>query len=108
MGGFHKRLATMTTGAERAQHLLASHPLLRAKHINSSPRRYYELNWIQLVQVAKLDDIEPGESLAIFEAAASAFEKRLRKVGGGQSVGLARDRRRRRTSGRAPAWVTSD
>ncbi len=84
MGGFHKRLATMTTGEERAHHLLeAIHFFAEAHRLRA--KAYYELNWIQLVQVAKLNDIEPGDSLAIFEAAASAFEERLGQVGGGQS-----------------------
>ena len=40
---------------------LRRHPTSSPKHNGSNPRRYHQLNWIQLVEVAKLNDIEPGE-----------------------------------------------
>ncbi|HEX4982880.1 MAG TPA: tetratricopeptide repeat-containing protein [Ilumatobacteraceae bacterium] len=85
MGGFHKRLATMTTDVERAEHLSAAIRLF-AEAQRIQPKRYHLLNWIQLVEVAKLNAIEPGESAAIFEAADDAFEQRVRTAGGAQSL----------------------
>ena len=91
MGGFHKRLATMTTEEERAHHLLEAIQFFAAAH-RLRAKAYYELNWIQLVQVAKLNDIEPGDSLAIFEAAAERVRGAPRA--GGRRAIVGRHRRR--------------
>jgi CHAT domain len=84
MGGFHKRLATMTTGVDRARHLGdAIRFFAEAQRIR--PKAYHELNWIQLVQVAKLNNLELDESAAVFEAAARALQERVREAESPQS-----------------------
>ena len=87
LGGFHKRLATMTTDGERAEHLGKAIDCFSEAH-RIQPRHYHELNWIQLVQVARLNDIALGGSPTIVPMATDAFQKRVREADGAQSLAL--------------------
>ncbi len=64
MGGFHKRTAAMMTGDERADHLRQAIQLYYEAH-RTTNKAYHELNWRQLVAIARLNGITVVDEPAI-------------------------------------------
>ena len=56
MGGFHKRTAAMMTGDERADHLRQAISSI-TRRTETTNKAYHELNWRQLVAIARLNGI---------------------------------------------------
>ena len=85
MGGFHKRTAAMMTGDERAEHLRQAIDLYHEAH-RTTNKAYHELNWRQLVAIARLNGITVDDAPAIESATNQALTR-------------SRPRKRRRPTG---------